>query len=232
MNTGVVKLLSCLIPIRKYRRMFRDKYMHKNSVLADKGVNNRLIILDDEGNETDLKWIENLKIYFEGNNSEIRIYQSAWFQQELVIQCKSEVFVSIGKSCCIGNLSFPGGINDNNCLIIDDNTWICGAMIVLCDEPGRKVEIGKDCMFSNQIMIRYSDGHAILDYETKKIANFPKNIKIGNHCWLGWGVKVLKGANIPDNSVVGIDSVYTSGSNPAAELFFGGGIYRLSCTFG
>ena len=223
MNKRVVKLLSCLMPIRKYRRMFRDKYTPKISVLEDKGKNNRLIILDDGGNETDLKGIENLEIYFEGDNNVIRFYKSSKIFSKLVIRCKSNVFISVGQNCKIYDLNLGGDVSDNVNLTIGDGTTLLGVIIFLCDEPGGKVEIGRDCMFSSYIVIRYSDGHAILDYKTKNPINFPKNVKIGNHCWIGWRANILKGANIPDNSVVGMGSIYTTSSNPDVDCVSGGG---------
>ncbi len=222
MYKRLIKLLSCFIPDRKLRRKFREKFSPKNSVISDKGKNNRLIILDDDGNETDSKYIKNLKIYFEGDNSEFRFYQSTYFDSEVIICCKSNVCISMGKNLYAGSFLFPICVNDNVNLIIGDNVLLGETSIYLCDEPGLKVEIGDDCMFSSDIIIRPSDGHAILNYETKQPINYPQNIKIGNRCWIGKGVRILKGADIPDNSVVGMGSIYTRGSNPSDTTVLNG----------
>ena len=47
------------------------------------------------------------------------------------------------------------------------------------------VSIGKDCMISHTVTLTQSDQHLIFDAETGKRVNFPKNIVIGNHVWLG-----------------------------------------------
>ena len=183
--------------------------------MEDKGKNNRLIILDDDGNETDCRYIKNLKIYFEGDNNEIRFYKNTNIITKLIIRCKSNVFISVGKVIYIDKLEFPFFIKDNSVFILGDGVIVNDIKVYFTDESGLKVKIGDDSMFLDDIIIRPSDAHAILNYETKQPINYPQNIKIGNHCWIGKGARILKGADIPDNSVVGMESVYTRGSNPS-----------------
>ena len=45
---------------------------------------------------------------------------------------------------------------------------------------------------------------------------------IGEHCWIGGGVKFLKGSYVPKNSVIGMNSVYTKASNLSAATLSGG----------
>jgi acetyltransferase-like isoleucine patch superfamily enzyme len=73
----------------------------------------------------------------------------------------------------------------------------------------RSVIIGQDCMFSSNIDIRTTDSHSILSLESKKRINTAGDIKVGNHVWLGNGCKLLKGANIGDNCVIGMGSTVT-----------------------
>jgi len=51
--------------------------------------------------------------------------------------------------------------------------------------------IGDNCLFSNGITIRNDDGHHIFDKGTGKRINYPGNITIGNHVWVGAGVTLL-----------------------------------------
>ena len=74
---------------------------------------------------------------------------------------------------------------------------------------GKNVYIGKDCMFSNGINILTSDMHTVTDLNGKTI-NYPENVYIGNHVWIGQNVELLKGVWIPDNCIVGAGSVVTS----------------------
>ncbi|BDA16200.1 hypothetical protein KAM353_23510 [Aeromonas caviae] len=53
-----------------------------------------------------------------------------------------------------------------------------------------------------------SDGHDII--RSGERMNYAKNITIGNKVWLADGVVVLKGGDIGDGCVIGINSVVTN----------------------
>ena len=57
-------------------------------------------------------------------------------------------------------------------------------------------------------MLFTSDGHSIIDREDNEI-NFPENIIISDHVWIGHAVKILKGSFIARNSVVAMNSLIT-----------------------
>lgn len=69
------------------------------------------------------------------------------------------------------------------------------------------VEIGDDCMFSHSVGILQSDHHLIFDLNTRERINTNKNIKIGNHVWVGRCANILGGCSIPDNCIVGAYTV-------------------------
>ena len=63
---------------------------------------------------------------------------------------------------------------------------------------------------SNSIRIWGSDGHAIMDKDTKEFLNKPSHpVIIGNKCWIGEAVRIQKRAIIPDNTIVGAGSIVT-----------------------
>lgn len=72
-----------------------------------------------------------------------------------------------------------------------------------------KVTIGKDCLFSQNLIIRSNDGHSIFDVETgQNINSTPeinkaREIMIGNHVWLGIHCTILYDTQIEDGSVIG-----------------------------
>ena len=84
---------------------------------------------------------------------------------------------------------------DFSCMGVEIRLWEC-----------KNVYIGKDVMFSWAIMMFTSDGHTILDKDGE-IINKPEDIIIGDHVWIGHGVKILKGSFINKNCVVGESSV-------------------------
>ena len=111
----------------------------------------------------------------------------------------------------IKNLQMPCVRREYSKLIIGKDLSCVGCSIYMHDEPQKKVIIGNDCMFSFDIIIWPSDGHAIVS-DTGEYLNKGEDITIGNHVYLCMGVNVLKGSNIPDNSIVGTRSVVLKSS--------------------
>lgn len=94
-----------------------------------------------------------------------------------------------------------GKINDTH-LKIGKNTTIEGARIITFNSKNT-ISVGDDCMLSENVMLYNTDSHPIYDKETGKILNYVKDMTIGNHCWLGMNVKLLKNTSIADNTIVG-----------------------------
>lgn len=69
-----------------------------------------------------------------------------------------------------------------------------------------EIQFGKDCLLSWDILIMDTDFHKLKD-ESGNIFNAPKPIIIGNKVWIGCRSLILKGTIIPDNCVIGADSV-------------------------
>lgn len=69
------------------------------------------------------------------------------------------------------------------------------------------VTIGNDVMIGWNVKIMDSDNHKIYINEIP-IEN-KREVVIGNHVWVGAEVNFLKGSKIPDNSIVGYQSLVT-----------------------
>lgn len=120
---------------------------------------------------------------------------------------------------------------DNHLIIINENTYIKKAIFWLEDcngelnignqthiedihlaitEPYSRIDIGSDCLFSNEIIFRTGDSHSIIDVHTSQRINFAENIRIGNHVWIGSRAIVLKGSIVEDNCVISTGAIVTS----------------------
>ncbi|MDR2337757.1 MAG: acyltransferase, partial [Deltaproteobacteria bacterium] len=87
--------------------------------------------------------------------------------------------------------------------------FCCNGLIINLGDSGQCF-IGDDCMISNEIEISTTDNHTIFDKINKKIINKQKRpLIIGNHCWIGRHVRILKNAQIPNNTIIGMSSIVT-----------------------
>lgn len=123
--------------------------------------------------------------------------------------------ICIGPNVSVGNLKINCG--RNAVCTIGSDTMIEEATVIVTDG---KIEIGKDCLFSFKVVIRNNDTHHFFDKTTGKRINYPGNIAIGNHVWLGQNATLLGNASIGDNSIVGTMAV-TSSKFPEAVVIAG-----------
>lgn len=68
------------------------------------------------------------------------------------------------------------------------------------------ITIGSGVLISEQVLIRDSDDHQILN----QIKNVTKPIHIGNHVWIGMRATILKGVTIGDGAIIAAGSVVTA----------------------
>ncbi|HEX3863047.1 MAG TPA: acyltransferase [Stellaceae bacterium] len=91
---------------------------------------------------------------------------------------------------------------------IGQDVGMNGAVRLLLHEAA-SIRIGDDCLFGGDVDVTISDMHSIIDIETKVRLNLAKDVRIGNHVWIGQRCLVLKGVDIGSGSVVGAGSVVT-----------------------
>ncbi len=207
LNDSNINTNSSLINKYSINRKIFKKYLingKNNKVLIDKDCvlirpeikiegNNNLIIL-----EAALRYLD-LRIVLKGNNKVIKIKSSKKNIDNLVIK----------------------SLRGNDQKVIIDNDFGCVGVEIMLSDGGETVNIGKDCLFSWDIKLRANDGHSIIDLSTNRAINTPNSIEIGNHCWIGEGVKILKNTKISSNSVVAGFSVVTKRINKENVIIAG-----------
>lgn len=85
------------------------------------------------------------------------------------------------------------------------DTTVEGAYL-LVDEAA-SIDIGRDCMFSTDIIIRTGDKHSILDAQTGARLNPSRDIRIADRVWIGRDVQILKGVVLCPETVVATRSL-------------------------
>jgi len=96
--------------------------------------------------------------------------------------------------------------NDGFCRI-GRNTEIIGASLAIAYAG---ITVGENCLFSTGISVRTHDGHHIFDRTTSQRINYPRDIRIGNHVWIGARALLLGSFSIGEGSVVGAGSISSS----------------------
>ncbi len=102
----------------------------------------------------------------------------------------------IGHGCKIS-------VGETGTLIIGENFKMTAETTIVAHE---KIEFGKNCLLSWDILIMDTDFHSIIDQMGNK-ESMSQPIVIGNHVWIGCRTTILKGTEIADNCVIGANSV-------------------------
>lgn len=93
-----------------------------------------------------------------------------------------------------GNLTFGSDFN-----MTAESTIVCA----------HKISFGNDCLLSWDILIMDTDEHPIINQDGIR-TNPDKPILVGNHVWIGCKCTLLKGTEIPNNTVVAAGTLLTS----------------------
>lgn len=90
----------------------------------------------------------------------------------------------------------------NGHLTIGDNLRITAESTIYAS---KEIRIGKNCLFSWDILMMDTDFHTIRD-EFGRISNSSMPIHIGDNVWIGCRSLILKGARVPDNCIIGANT--------------------------
>lgn len=200
MHNFLMRIVCCFIPKKEWRRALRAQTHHYSVT----GTGNRIFV----GGQLFSGYVNNMRIEIRGNNNTIYLPSGARFEKCHIRIVANNVSITIEDSihriaglfinCCCG---------DSQHLHIGRN-FHCHGVSVQLNEEKAALEIGDNCLFSSLVDIWPTDGHAIIDCASDEILNpISSPVQIGNHCWIGQGVRILKNAHIPSNTIVGGGSV-------------------------
>jgi len=146
------------------------------------------------------------RIIISGNNNEITVGDGSILYHTTVTIRGNNNRVRIGENvtCKVGDFSFE---DDGGSIGIGDRTTISGHTHLACIE-GKSIRIGKDCLFSSDIIFRVGDSHSILDMDGKRI-NPSQDIEVGDHVWISYNTTLTKGSAVARDSIVGTGAIVT-----------------------
>ena len=178
-------------------------FTHK---LNRSGKKNIFVLIKQDGTKVYNPKIKGLTVRFRGGYNVVKLYEPithALNNVNLNLKNKDKIEIKQTKNV-IQSLSVQC-FGHSKVFIDEDFSIGSGGFIA---DYGSKISIGKDCMFSANIIMQTSDSHIIYDGNSKKFIG-TNDIVIGNHVWVGFGCKILKKSIIPDNCIVGMDSIVT-----------------------
>lgn len=169
------------------------KKNYKNFNVHMEGVNNTIILEENNLNKN-----ARITLFLYGDNNTIIIKKGFILSKFLSVELgrKHPIYGKV-KNCRIE---------------IGANTSMesCYITMVNCNSS---TNIGSDCMFSDDINLYNTDTHPVFDNTTKKIINRVKGITIGNHCWIGKNVTILKNSEIGNDCIVGWGAIVSGKFN-------------------
>ncbi len=207
----ILKKLGELLYKKKYKRneyivrvlCFRFKKKNSN-ILFENG--NKVILHTANGKVVNNPpKIKGLNVHFAGCNNVLEIFEPCTFINNNLIEMFGNSCHCVLKKCQLSEVNIK--MEHSATCFIDERSTICG-YIHLANERDLSLTIGKDCMFSGDAAIWATDGHIIRGASTNEIINRIKNgIEIGDHCWIGHGVTIIKNTKLADNTIVGAKSL-------------------------
>ncbi len=112
-----------------------------------------------------------------------------------IVEFKGSASIGSGSKVSVGKGAY---------LELGTNFSISAHSSLICK---KKISFGDDCRLSWDILVMDSDFHKIKI--SGKTINFPKEIIIGNHVWIGCRSTIFKGVRISDEIVIAGKSLIT-----------------------
>ena len=162
-----------------------------------------------------------VKINIYGNNNKICLKDTSKNTQGMLqidvnaessnITIDRDLFVgALGLKIVCGNRAFKP-VN-NSSINIGSNFSVGGGQIIIYNSHAH-INIGRDCMLAWGIMIYNTDAHPIYDATSNMLINKVGTLSIGDNCWLGADVKILKNVSIANGTIVGYGSIVSKSFN-------------------
>lgn len=169
-----------------------------------KGENNKIILVEN-GVERSIRPKEKLPgidITINGNNNTVKLELPIKSEKSTILIENDNVNIDIASPDAFGTLYIRCSYGNGQTVKIGRGVTAWGAQLMLVGESA--ISIGEDCMISTGVSIWADDAHSIIDLDTNKILNKPTGtVTIGDHCWIGQGVRINKNARIGNHCIVG-----------------------------
>jgi len=152
---------------------------------------------------------------FGGTNNHVIIDKDCGFRGALTFAENDNVVMIFGGE---DRFAMDATLYSHDTLVCGKGVFAWGLRVWV--QGGTICTIGDGSLFSEDISIRTTDHHSIVDLQTRQQINAPADITIGRHVWVGPGCTILKGLDVGDGAIIAAHSVVTH-SVPKTELWAG-----------
>lgn len=143
-----------------------------------------------------------------GENNRITIGENTYLKDTIFLIRGNNNQIIIEGNCTLGSKCSFWIEGNGSTIYVGEKTTFTQIVHLCAQEDNVSINVGKDCMFSNNIIVRTSDSHPIYNDNDERI-NWAKNVVIGNHVWIAPNSKVMKGVNIGAGTIIGSDTIVT-----------------------
>lgn len=183
--------------------------------VSDYGVNNRIIV------GANVKSRAEMHVMFRGDNN-LLILRDA---------CRADGQILFEGTAGHADLHGQAHTTILNVTIYDEARFLWGPGSVTYGLRAwvyqqTEMRVGPGCLFSEDIQIRTSDHHSIIDLDSMAATNAPADVAIQEHVWVGARVMIMKGVHVGAGAIIGAGSILGQ-SVGEAELWAGVPARRL-----
>ena len=132
-----------------------------------------------------------------------------------------------------GNIIFEGKASIGvGAKLVVHGTLKCGDNFAINGDTSiivnKNIVFGNDCLLSWGSLIMDTDFHPVYDFSNNRM-NEDKEIKIGNHCWIGCNVLIKKGTVLPDGAIVAAGSVVSKEIDEPNSIIVNNSMLKKDC---
>ena len=143
----------------------------------------------------------------------------AWWKLRLGRRLKLDGFAFVGPGCKLqvgrdavlelGRWSWVGHGTKIRC---HEGVVSIGAKTVLGQEctisAYQHVSIGRECVIADRVMlIDFDHGMVEVDRPIRLQGIYKRDVRVGHNVWIGYGVAILRGVTVGDNSIIGTSAI-------------------------
>lgn len=180
--------------------------------------------------------LDNVRVIFRGDDNLVTIERSCLNNVVIDVEGSQNVYEFV-EDCCVCNFRIRSRVAMHSVRAADRTRLLIGRAVQIEEgsaifeaddtrieihhattivnasfyaaERDTSIVVHERCLFSWNIDVRSSDWHSVYERNSGERINYPKSVTIGPRTWVGSDVRILKGVEVGEGSVIGVGSIVT-----------------------